>query len=280
MVTGSSPWLWPYGQAAAFQANRCSTEGSVAHHLDALREKAGSHLLPRFIASREVMGALEYERCVHTGQIPTRDLGHDWYNGLVWLRFAQAKHRINRSHIEDSDRQSELTSNGRSRLRDALTLFDENGALLLTTETSIRDALLDQDWQTLFVHGRQHWNGRARLLVFGHGLLDSLHKPHRGLCAKAIPVLLPALDVPDETLSVLLEVVVMAVQDPANFSPIPVMGVPGWFEESNQPGYYEDRSVYRAKATPRRSSSHERLAFAFDPSTLALGKCVGQSLPG
>lgn len=279
MKTGSFPWLWPYGEAAAFRSDVHSTEGGVALHLNTRREKSDLNLVPQFIPSREALGALEYERCVHKGQIPTRDLGHDWYNGLVWLRFVLAKLQINAAHIEDSNRQSELTSNGRSRLRDALTLFDENGALLITTETSIRDALLDQDWGTLFVQGRAHWKGRARLLVFGHGLLDSLQNPHRGLCAKAIPVLVPTLDLPEKTWPALLEAVVRAVQDPANFSPIPVMGIPGWFEESNQPGYYDDRSVYRAKATPRRSSSHERLAFAFDPSTLALGKCVGQSLP-
>lgn len=278
-MAGSFPWLWPYGKAAVFQSTLCSTEGGVALQLDAQREKSGSSLVPRFVASREALGALEYERCVHAGQIPTRDLAHDWYNGLVWLRFAQAKRWINRSHIEDACRQSVPSSNGRSRLRDALTLFDENGALLITTEASIRDALLDQDWQTLFVNGRAHWNGRARLMVFGHGLLDSFHKPHRGLCAKAIPVLLPTLDVSDDTLPVLLDAVVNEIKDPANFSPIPVMGVPGWFAASNQPGYYDDRSVYRAKPTPRHSSGHERLAFAFDPSTLAFGKCVGQSLP-
>lgn len=278
-MTGSFPWLWPYGETAEYQSTLCSTEGGVALQLNARREKKDSSQVPRFVASREVLGALEYERCVHAGQIPTRDLGHDWYNGLVWMRFVQAKRWINTSHIEDAGRQSVPSSNGRSRLRDALTLFDENGALLITTEVSIRDALLIQDWQTLFVQGRVHWKGRARLLIFGHGLLDSLHTPHRGLCAKAIPVLVPTLDLPEKTLPVLLETVIRAVQDPANFSPVPVMGIPGWFEESNQPGYYDDRSVYRAKATPRRSSSHERLAFAFDPSTLALGKCVGQSLP-
>lgn len=251
----------------------------MAQRLDAQREHTGLTLIPRFIASREVMGALEYERCVHAGQIPTRDLGHDWYNGLVWLRFARAKHWISTTHIADSSQQPMSTPNGRSRLRDALTLFDESGALLITTEESIRDALLDQDWAALFINGRAHWNSRARLLIFGHGLMDSMHSPHRGLCAKAIPVLVPTLDMSDQALSFLLEGVVRAIQDPVNLSPIPVMGTPGWFEESNQPGYYDDRSVYRAKATPRRSSSHERLAFAFDASTLALGKCVGQSLP-
>ena len=278
-MTGPFPWLWPYGDASFFRSETGLTEGWVALMLNAWREEVVAHHLPRFVASFEALGALDYERCVHKGQIPTRDLGHDWYNGLVWLRFAQAKQRINAAHIEDSDRQSVRTSNGRSRLRDALTLFDESGALLLTTNAIVRDALLDQDWETLFVYERKHWDQRARLLVFGHGLLDSLHNPHRGLCAKAIPVLLPSLDGFESSLPALLDSVIGQIQDPANFSPIPVMGIPGWFEESNQPGYYEDRLVYRAKATPRRSSSHERLAFAFDASTLALGKCVGQSLP-
>ena len=90
MKTGSFPWLWPYGEAAAFRSDVHSTEGGVALHLNTRREKSDLNLVPQFIPSREALGALDYERCVHKGQIPTRDLGHDWYNGLVWLRFAQA----------------------------------------------------------------------------------------------------------------------------------------------------------------------------------------------
>jgi len=278
-VINSFPWLWPYGEGALFEPGLCLAKGGVASQLNTWREQVAPCSVPKFVASTEALGALDYERCVHAGQIPTRDLAHDWYNGLAWLQFSSAKWRINAIHIEDSSRQPVPTSNGRSRLRDAITLFDENGALLVTTEVTIRDALLAQDWATLFVHGRHYWEDRARLLVFGHGLLDSLHQPHPGLCAKAIPVLLPSLEGLDESLPALLDAVVGQIQDPANFSPIPVMGIPGWFEESSRPGYYENRSVYRAKPTPRRSSPHERLAFAFDASTLALGKCAGQSLP-
>ena len=235
--------------------------------------------IPVFEPSLETLGALDYERCASSGHIPTRDISHDWYNGQVWLRFPKAKWVINARHMADSGQGVIQSANGRSRLRDALTLFDESGALLLTTDESLPEALLNHDWSTLFVQDRVSWHERARVLVFGHGLLDAMHKPHKGLCAKVVPVSVPTLNLTPCDLQVLVTKVVEQIEDARNLSPLPVMGVPGWFVDSNAPGFYSDTSVYRAKPTPRSTSSHERLAFAWDGSTICHGKCAGQSLP-
>jgi len=252
--------------------------GEVARNLNDLRTAVSSGV-PAFVPSVETLGALAYEKRVHAGEIPTRDIAHDWYNGQVWLKYPKAKHFINRKHVADSNGHTVQSANGRSRLRDALTLFDESGALLLTTDPNLSVALLGHDWSSLFEFDRDTWSARARVLVFGHGLLDAMHKPHKGLCAKAIPVCVPDLDLGPDQLQTLVLNVVQSIVDPANLSPLPVMGIPGWFAESESPGYYADTSVYRAKPTHRLSSLNERLAFVWDASTLQLGKCAGQSLP-
>ncbi len=272
------PWLWPYGGDSARFEPAGLAAGGVAHRLNRACSNAGL-LMPEFAASSDTLGALDYERRVHAGEIPTRDLAHDWYNGLVWLYFPQAKQQINTHHIVDSQRLIAQSSNGRSRFRDALTLFDESGAVLLTTDAALLSALLNHDWQALFAKNRSVWAGRARVLIVGHGLLDSMHRPHKGLCAKVIPVLVPRVDLGANELQVLLLKLVDEIRDSGNFSPMPVMGVPGWFDESNASGFYSDTSVYRAKPTRSNASSHERLAFVWDGSTLCSGKCAGQSLP-
>ena len=272
------PWLWPYG-AVISQFNRSSTTpGEVAGSLNDLRAAVAADV-PVFVPSAETLGAMAYENRVHAGEIPTRDIAHDWYNGQVWLQFPKAKHFINRKHVADSNGHTVQSANGRSRLRDALTLFDESGALLLTTDPNLSVALLGHDWSSLFEFDRDTWSARARVLVFGHGLLDAMHKPHKGLCAKAIPVCVPDLDLGPDQLQTLVLNVVQSIVDPVNLSPLPVMGVPGWFVESERPGYYADTSVYRAKPTHRLASQTERLAFVWDASTLHSGKCAGQSLP-
>lgn len=272
------PWLWPYGMEAAQFDLSTAALGAVARKLNHLHA-ATSHKTPMFVNSVEALGALAYEKRVYEGEIPTRDIAHDWYNGQVWLKFPQAKRFINQKHVADSSSRHVQSANGRSRLRDALTLFDESGALLLTTNQRLSGALLEHDWSALFELDRDTWAARARVLVFGHGLLDALHKPHKGLCAKAIPVCVPDLNLVAEQLQTLVLNAVQGIVDPANLSPLPVMGVPGWFSESDSPGYYNDASIYRAKPTHRLTSLPERLAFQWDGSTLYSGKCAGQSLP-
>jgi len=280
--SSGSLWLWPYGENRARFDPRLDHEGAVSHRLNDLRGETVD-TIPVFVHSTESLGALEYERLVQTGHIPTRDISHDWYNGQVWLAFPKVKQLINALHVRDAgsclERPDRLPANGRSRLRDALTLFDESGALLLTTEWSLCTALLQHDWKTLLLDQRETWSARAKVLLLGHGLLDSMSKAHKGLCAKVVPVLVPTLDMELPELQRLMLLVVEQLRAPGNLSPLPVMGVPGWFRDSETPGFYEDSAVYRAKPTRRVSSSDERLAFVWDGSTLGSGKCVGQSLP-
>ena len=284
MVADSTvrPWLWPYGENQPCFDSRLDHEGAISCRLNDLRGEC-LETTPVFVHSTESLGALDYERFVNTGQIPTRDISHDWYNGQVWLAFPKVKQLINALHVQDAgscvERPARLSANGRSRLRDALTLFDESGALLLTPEWSLCDALLQHDWKRLLLDQRENWDVRAKVLLLGHGLLDCMSAPHKGLCAKVVPVQVPSLDMELPELQRLLLLVVAQIRAPGNLSPLPVMGVPGWFRDSERPGFYNDSSVYRAKPTRRVSSSHERLAFIWDGSTLALGKCVGQSLP-
>lgn len=274
----SMSWLWSYGVESAQFRLAAAVAGDVARKLNELRAAASSGM-PVFVPSVETLGALAYERRVREGEIPTRDIAHDWYNGQVWLRFPQAKQFINSKHVSDANCGVIQSANGRSRLRDALTLFDESGALLLTTDPGLAGALVNHDWFSLFESGRDTWAERTRVMIFGHGLLDAMHKPHKGLCAKVIPVCVPDLNLGSDQLQTLVLNVVQRIVDPANLSPLPVMGVPGWFAESGSPGYYADTSIYRAKPTHRLSSLHERLVFVWDGSTLISGKCAGQSLP-
>lgn len=196
-TSSANPWLWPYGGDLARFDPRMDYEGSVACRLNDRLCKSVD-IQPSFIHSTEHLGALQYERVVQTGFIPTRDLSHDWYNGQVWLAFPEVKQLINSRHIADANHPEGLpdgfAGNGRSPLRDALTLFDESGGLFLTTEWSMCEALLAHDWITLLCEQRESWPSRARVLLVGHGLLDSMSKPHKGLCAKAVPVHVPSLD--------------------------------------------------------------------------------------
>ncbi len=280
-----APWLHGLAFGGGWYTPEVG-QGHVAERLNALTGVYGSEAVPRFELSSEALGALAYERQVGTGVVPTRDLAHDWYNGLVWIRFPRSKTWINQAHLRHAAPPlTQASSNGRTRLRDALTLFDESGALLLTRQPEHAQALVQHDWQTLFeLHAPRRagaWVGNTQLVLFGHGLLEALHRPHRSLCAKVLPVVVPQDMLLPGTFPIWLDdclvKVLACLKHPAQLSPLPVMGVPGWFAEAQSPGFYEDATVFRGKPTPKPFQQPERLAFWWDGSTLQTGKCAGQS---
>ena len=93
------------------------------------------------------------------------------------------------------------TSNGRNRVRDTITVFDENGAIFVVSEdaigTQIGDALVAFDWQNCLVNTRQYWyhllqpDTHAKVFVFGHALLEQLISPYKSLCAHTLIVHVP-----------------------------------------------------------------------------------------
>ena len=66
-------------------------------------------------------------------------------------------------------------------MRDALTLFDENAALLWAP-LPIWQALQDKQWQDLFVTHRGLWS-ECQLQLFGHALLEKMLSPYKGITA-------------------------------------------------------------------------------------------------
>ncbi|MDO8904112.1 DUF3025 domain-containing protein [Hydrogenophaga sp.] len=229
--------------------------GAVLSH--ALNERvgtvgfAGTHRPPRFVAQSELPTGAAYESHIfQTGCVPTRDNLHDFFNGLVWLRFPCTKKRLNQLQA------AEIAAAGvgavRGRVRDALTLFDENAALLQAPDP-VWDALLARDWQRLFVTLRPLWS-EARLVLFGHALLEKLVLPYKSITAHVyrhpVPPLLGSdLARWDGWLAACLNREEMATKP---FTPLPVLGVPGWWPENTAPGFYEDSAVFRA---PRLQST-------------------------
>ena len=195
----------------------------------------------RFVDQSALPDSMAYEQFIfETGTVPTRDNLHDFFNGLCWLTFPQIKKKLNQLLAE------QLAMDGvqkvRGPVRDAITLFDENAAFLLAPQP-LWDALINRNWQRLFVELRPLWRD-AQLVLFGHALLEKLVYPRKPIVAhvyRAQPAInsIAELDV--------------WVADDVNasrlagkpFAPLPVLGVPGWWPENENPCFYEDILVFR-----------------------------------
>ncbi|OYV01271.1 MAG: hypothetical protein CFE45_05600 [Burkholderiales bacterium PBB5] len=187
-----------------------------------------------FVPQADLPAGESYEAFIHrTAQVPTRNNLHDAFNGLVWLAQPPLKRRLNA--LQAAAIADQGVGATRGPLRDALTLFDENGALL-DAPAPLTDALRRRDWAALCVTHRALW-AQARLTLVGHALLEKLATaPRKGLTAHVLLADPLALDA--------------AGWAAKPFAPLPVLGVPGWWPANAQPGFYDDAAVFRPPRMP------------------------------
>ena len=201
---------------------------------------------PRFVPQSDLPPHTAYEQHIFaTGCVPTRDNLHDFFNGLVWLRFPLTKRRLNQLQAEQIAQAGIAPVRG--PVRDALTLFDENAALLQAPD-AIWQALLAHDWPRLLGELRPRWV-EARLVLFGHALLEKLVAPYKSITAHVYRVPVPCalgddLAAWDAWLAHQLTASDLA-QKP--FTPLPVLGVPGWWPANENPAFHADAGVFRPK---------------------------------
>lgn len=218
-------WRPPWFAPVRGIAQTLSADHDVAAALNAI--KGG---LPHFVAAAALPAGEAYEAFIaRTGSVPTRNNLHDLLNGLMWLRQPALKRRLNQ--LQAADIAQHGTGPTRGALRDALTLFDEHGALWPDAPPPLAQALAARDWTALFVTHRALWSG-AGFEVFGHALLAQLASaPRKGLTAFVVlgdPLAWPA-----------------AKWAAKPFLPLPVLGIPGWWPGNEDPAFYTDTKVFR-----------------------------------
>ena len=244
-IDWSQPWLAPWrtrGEPLAAQASRVGWVDALNAAVDAPIALRAGNL--RFVAQGELPAGVAYESFIaRTACVPTRPNLHDFFNGLAWLAHPALKRRLNELQADQLALAGAGAGAGapsRGAVRDALTLLDENGALLQAPPVLI-DALRRRDWQTLFVTHRAEW-GEARTFLFGHALLEKLVRPRKAITAHAWVV--PA---GCESMTGWLADALTPQQLAAKpFVPLPVLGVPGWWPANRSPAFYADPAVFRA----------------------------------
>jgi hypothetical protein len=253
-IDWSRPWFQPFAAHGATLAAAVQRGADLRALLNAHAARLGlrnARGLPlRFIAQQDLPEGSAYEAHIHaTGEIPTRDNLHDFFNALLWLYFPQAKRVLNQIQAEVIARDGVLTARG--GVRDAATLFDENAVLFFSAEPGLIDALKGFAWQRLFVEARQAWGAACAVVPFGHALLEKLVRPYKSITAHAwVLPLAPHLatgPVQDAMLAQSLAAAAPAgaLRGGRSFAPLPVMGIPGWCSDNADAEFYADTTVFR-----------------------------------
>ena len=197
--------------------------------------------------------ALGFEQRIFAhGEVETRAATwHDAFHACTWLTFPLAKARINALHIDDG---LDDTPNRRSVLRNILTLIDEGGLIVASSNPALLAALREFQWHTLFWRQRAAVQREIDFVIFGHALYERALSMHYGSTGRGILLEVEAAyfnwDMParvrhlDARLAVLLD-------DPAQLTstallhPVPIKGIPGWDVANESEDYYRDTQQFR-----------------------------------
>ncbi|MDX1380811.1 MAG: DUF3025 domain-containing protein [Xanthomonadales bacterium] len=251
-IIPDAPWLVGY---ANFLRGLGDGHPSIAQ-LNALLPAgvvSGGGAAIRFRASEKIPG-VEYERHVfETGEVSTRaNEWHDVFNALAWCRWPRLKAALNAAHYRSLD---EARGGRRGARRDALTLLDESGALVVSGDRGLLEALAARDWQRAFVARREAWAG-SRCLLCGHALLQKLRAPYRAITAHALLLQVDRRAAGEwgesflQTLDAWLAAALAAggiCGTPADLSPLPLAGIPGWWASGPQDAaFYANAAVFRS----------------------------------
>jgi hypothetical protein len=238
-IDWAQPWLAPWRDQGQAVAQRVAQGQTV---WQALNAQASPSVRVRFVSEQALLAGLGYEAFIASnGQCPTRDGAHDFFNGLAWLHFPRTKAHLNDLHLVQLAHASAVP--GRGAARDALTLFDENAALLSAPE-ALWQALWRKDWVQVFGELRPLW-AQAELTLFGHALLEKLLQPRKAITAHVyrVPESVRGVRALDDWLASHVQAEDLARKP---FAHLPVLGVPAWWPGNEDTAFYQDASVFRA----------------------------------
>jgi hypothetical protein len=236
----------------------------------------------------------EYEPRIHLrGEVQTRtENWHDLFNAVAWLAFPETKAELNRQHyLAATAGSGHEAAQNRGTARDVLTLFDESGVAVVCADGELADLLRGRRWKELFWQRRDRVAEHMRFFLFGHSLHEKALRPYIGLTGKG--ALFPAqegfLALPlEDQLKVLDRQMAARFSDAgslrstADLCPVPLLGVPGWWPDNGQEGFYDNTRYFRPAYDPTRASARsgsESPCGAYD-STGASAPSGSESLHG
>jgi hypothetical protein len=124
--------------------------------------------------------------------------------------------------------------------------------LVLATDPSLLDDLRSFRWKRLLWERRQQVLTSMRFFVFGHALFEKALRPYVGLTAHALLLTVP-LDFLSAPLAATLAAAdrlasraIASIDTPRALSPVPVLGVPGWWHENEEAAFYDNANYFRS----------------------------------
>ena len=219
-----------------------------------LTNNAGLPIKPVPQATKTIVFEQQYEpRILLDGELQTRlQCWHDHFNALAWLTWPTLKAQMNALHYQEILTRKDQSSL-RTPLENALTLFDENGAIIISDQPKLLELIKQHEWKTLFIDYRAVLAQHLKIFIVGHALFEKGLRPYLGMTAKSVlfevetTVLTQALAEQirylDHTSSTFLEET--TTFGPQHLQPFPLLGMPGWDHANEDFDYYRNENYFR-----------------------------------
>lgn len=179
---------------------------------------------------------------------------HDLFNALVWAGFPRAKAALNERHYRALQEQRAAGGLNRGPLQDALTLFDEGGVIVASSDRELLSMLEHFAWKDLFWRNRARVTARMGFFIFGHALYEKALEPFTGVTGRGM-----LFEVEPEFHALAVEariarldtLLAARLNDPLQLrstrelAPVPILGVPGWCAENACESYYDNAGYFR-----------------------------------
>jgi Protein of unknown function (DUF3025) len=185
-----SPWFWPLSPAAArfehcadwparADLDRAYADLALPLGAEPLRFAENVRKADKRDGTRVVLERLYDGRITCAGEVPTRERDwHDFFNALCFMTFPRAKRALHRRQYgllcQRIDVAATRLPSERTPEQDALTLFDEGGAVIAAEPDEYRQLMAAGDGERTAMLTLYTQQGGARVIAFGHALFEHL----------------------------------------------------------------------------------------------------------
>lgn len=216
-------------------------------------------------AERRQLGWLaDYQmRIFLSGEVPSRPNNwHDFFNAWSWIHFPKSKAALNLRHFICADEiygfPWRRSAGNRSKEQDFLTLFDEGGLVVVCEDDDLWNLIVDRKWKQLFVDSRHLLGDKVGFLPFGHALFECGLARNPRIHASSVRIKANPKDLrakkslpSKEALAWIDEQLALLLSHRATHSAsehlaaLPIWGIPGWDNRSEDPAFISDTSYFR-----------------------------------
>ncbi len=203
-------------------------------------------------------------RIFKTGELQTRtENWHDFFQYLTWFMFPQTKAEINAIHLPYARQRIEVMQQHgqRTPVENMLSLFDEGGAIIVSSDRSLLQLCREFKWKQLFWQRRDELAKKLACITFGHAMYEKGLAPYIGMTANCILIEADQafflkknaqqLQWLDEQLAALFKAGEV-LNGPKDLQPFPILGLPGWDSGNDVEKYYDNTNYFR----PGRKGNH------------------------